>query len=112
MSDWLHNLLVVWIALVILACTYLVTAAIYAGVIGLAEGGRGRAFKAVLPGMLLPWGSSLPFLSRSPPRRYGATMIAPTLWSLAKLAPSEPPWCLLSVFPESRDTFAYGDPSL
>ena len=56
MSDWLHNIPVVWMALVIFCGTYLVTAAIYAGVIGLAEGGRARAFKAVSPGLLPPLG--------------------------------------------------------
>ena len=56
MSDWLHNLPVVWIALVSFGGTSLVAAAIYTGVMALATGERGRAFKAVSPGMLPPLG--------------------------------------------------------
>jgi len=56
MSDWLHNLPVVWIALVVFGATYLVTALIYAVVMVLAAGERARAFKAVSPGMLPPLG--------------------------------------------------------
>src|SRR6266851_6175388 len=56
MSDWLHNLPVVWIALVVFGATYLVTAVIYAVVMVLARGERARSFKAVSPGMLPPLG--------------------------------------------------------
>jgi hypothetical protein len=52
MSDWLHNLPVVGMALVIFGFTYLVAAALYAVVAILAVGERARAFKAVSPGML------------------------------------------------------------
>ncbi len=54
MNDWLHNLPLIWMALVVFGATYLVTAVIYAVVIGLAAGERARAFKAVSPGMLPP----------------------------------------------------------
>jgi hypothetical protein len=54
MSDWLHNLPVVWMALVIFGFTYLVAAAIYAVVAVLAVGERARSFRAVSPGMLPP----------------------------------------------------------
>jgi hypothetical protein len=52
MSDWLHDLPVVWMALVIFGFTYLVSAAIYAVVAVLAVGERGRSFKSISPGML------------------------------------------------------------
>jgi hypothetical protein len=56
MSDWLHELPVVWMALVIFGFTYLVTAAIYSVVAVLAVGERARSFKAVSPSMLPPLG--------------------------------------------------------
>jgi hypothetical protein len=56
MSDWLHNLPVLWMALVVFGFTYLISAAIYAVVMVLAVGERARSFKAVSPGMLPPLG--------------------------------------------------------
>jgi Protein of unknown function (DUF4239) len=56
MSDWLHNLPVVSMALVVFGVTYLVAAIIYSIVMLLAVGERARAFKAVSPGMLPPLG--------------------------------------------------------
>jgi hypothetical protein len=56
MFDWLPNLPVVWIALVVLAGMALVTAAIYAVVMRLAEGERAEGLSAVSPGMLPPMG--------------------------------------------------------
>ena len=56
MSDWLHALPVVWMALVVFGLTYLVAAAIYAAVVSLAARGYARSFKAVSPGMLPPLG--------------------------------------------------------
>jgi hypothetical protein len=56
MSDWLHNLPIVWMALVVFGFTYLVTAAIYEAVTVLAVGERARSFKAISPGMLPPLG--------------------------------------------------------
>ena len=52
MSDWLHNLPIVWMALVVFSLTALVTAAIYVVVTRLSVGGRARSFKAVSPGLL------------------------------------------------------------
>ena len=52
MSDWLHSLPVVWMALIIFGFTYLVSAALYALVAKLAVGERARSFKAVSAGML------------------------------------------------------------
>jgi hypothetical protein len=56
MGNWLLNLPLFWMAVVVLAVTYLVTAGIYWVVIKLAVGDRARAFKAVSPGMLPPLG--------------------------------------------------------
>src|SRR5947199_10516605 len=56
MNDWLHNLPVAWMALVVFAFTYAVAAAIHFFVSLLAVGERARAFKAVSPGMLPPLG--------------------------------------------------------
>lgn len=56
MSDWLLNLPVLWMAVVILGATYLLTAAIYVVVTALAVGERARAFKAISPGTLPPLG--------------------------------------------------------
>ena len=52
MNDWLHNLPVVWMAVIIFGFTYLVAAALYAVVSILAVGERARSFKAISPGML------------------------------------------------------------
>src|SRR5436190_19220153 len=56
MSDWLHELLVAWMAIIVFGGTFLVTGAIYATVMRLAMDGRGRSFKAVSPGLLPPLG--------------------------------------------------------
>ena len=56
MSDWLHNLPVMGMVVVVFGIIYLVAVAIYAGVIGLATVERGRAFKGVTPGLLSPLG--------------------------------------------------------
>ena len=56
MNDWLHNLPIVWMVLLVFGLTALVTAAIYAVVTVLAVGERARSFKAVSPGLLPPLG--------------------------------------------------------
>jgi ABC-type multidrug transport system permease subunit len=56
MNDWLHNLPVVWMALLVFGITYLVAAAIYALVTLLSVGERTRSFKAISPGLLPPVG--------------------------------------------------------
>ena len=56
MNDWLHNLPLVWMALLIFGATYLVTAAIYYIVTAVAVGEAPRHFKAVSPGILPPLG--------------------------------------------------------
>jgi hypothetical protein len=56
MSDWLHNLPVLWMSLLVFGFTYLVTAAIYVAVSIFAVGERARSFKAISPGLLSPLG--------------------------------------------------------
>ena len=56
MGDWLLNLPVLWMAVVVFAATYLLAASIYWVVTRLAVNDRARAFKAVSPGMLPPLG--------------------------------------------------------
>src|SRR6476620_8296711 len=56
MSDWLHELPVAWMAVIVFGGTFLVTGAIYATVMRLAMDGRGPSFKAVSPGLLPPLG--------------------------------------------------------
>ena len=54
MSDWLLNLPVLWMAVVVFAATYLLAAGVFWVVTRLAVNDRARAFKAVSPGMLPP----------------------------------------------------------
>jgi Protein of unknown function (DUF4239) len=56
MGDWLLNLSIPWMAIVIFAATYIIAACVYLMVLGLAVDDRARAFKAVSPGMLPPLG--------------------------------------------------------
>jgi hypothetical protein len=56
MTDWLYNLPIWWIALVVFAATYVVAAVVYWVVMRLAVDERARAFKALSPGMLPPLG--------------------------------------------------------
>lgn len=56
MSNWIHALPIAWMAVVIFGATYLGTALLYWLVMSLAAGDRGRAFKAVSPGLLPPLG--------------------------------------------------------
>jgi len=54
MSDWLHNLPIFWMTLVVFGLTYLIAATIQGLVTALAKGERARAFKAISTGMLSP----------------------------------------------------------
>jgi hypothetical protein len=56
MGDWLLDLPLPGMAILVFVAVYLVTAAVYLVVIGLAVDARGRAFKALSPGMLPPLG--------------------------------------------------------
>lgn len=51
MTDWLYDLPVVWMALAVFAATFLVAAAVYAGVMALAAFAWARAFRSVSPNM-------------------------------------------------------------
>ena len=86
MNDWLHNLPVVWMALLIFGLTALVTAAIYGVVTVLSVGEPARSFKAVSPGLLPPLGILSLFLWRSLPRKFGATTRRLTRLSIARPA--------------------------
>jgi len=61
MSDWLHNLPLAWMALVVFAFTSVVVVAIYGVVAALAVGERSRSFKAVSPSLLPALGSLFAF---------------------------------------------------
>lgn len=56
MIDRLHEHHVAWLALAVFAVVFVLAAAIYFLVIGLATGERGRAFARVSPGLLPPLG--------------------------------------------------------
>ena len=56
MSDWLHELPLRWMAIVVFGSTFAGAAIIYAAVMILAGKERGRSFKAVFPGLLQPLG--------------------------------------------------------
>src|SRR5712692_8941715 len=56
MGEWLQNLPIGWMALVVFTLTYLATFGIFAVVMLLAKGERARIFKGVSPGMLPPLG--------------------------------------------------------
>jgi hypothetical protein len=55
-TDWIQNLSLGWLVLIIAAASFLVAAAVYLVVLRLAVGTRRDAFKAVSPGMLPPMG--------------------------------------------------------
>src|SRR5215468_10725344 len=56
MSNWLHNLPVVWMAIVVFGFTYVMAVVIYGVVMALAVGERARSFKIVSAGMISPLG--------------------------------------------------------
>jgi Protein of unknown function (DUF4239) len=56
MNDWLHNLPVVWLTVLIFCITYLVALGIFAVVTILTTGERARGFRAISPGVLPPLG--------------------------------------------------------
>jgi len=86
MNDWLHNLPIVWMTLLVFGLTALVIAAIYVLVTVLSVGERARSFKAVSPGMLPPLGILSRFSLPSPPLRFGLIMIGLIRSSIARLA--------------------------
>jgi len=57
MNDWVHNLPVPWMTIVVCGGTYLIAAVIYFIVVVLATGERVRVLKNVTPGLLSPLGT-------------------------------------------------------
>src|SRR5262245_61043746 len=57
MDDWLHNLPVVWMAVVVFAMVYLATGVIFAVIMLLGRGKWARIFKGASPGLLSPLGT-------------------------------------------------------
>ena len=56
MSDWVHSLPVVWMAVLVFGATYVVAGLIHWLVLALAVGERGRAFRSISAGLLPPLG--------------------------------------------------------
>jgi hypothetical protein len=56
MSDWLHELPILWMAILVFGGIFIFTGAIYAAVMWVAANGRERSFKAISPGLLPPLG--------------------------------------------------------
>ena len=56
MIDWVQNLPVVWMTIVVFCGTYLTSGVIWWAVMKLATGQAPRAFKSISPGMLSPLG--------------------------------------------------------
>jgi len=56
MSDWFHDLPLVWMAVLVFGITYVIAAAILAGVTILGSGDRARSLRAVSSGVLSPLG--------------------------------------------------------
>jgi len=72
MNDWLHNLPIVWMGLLVFGLTGLVTAAIYGPANRLPGGGRLPPFKPVSPGWPPPLGTLFALFVRSAARpRWG-----------------------------------------
>jgi hypothetical protein len=87
MSDWLHNLPVPWMALVVFGFTYLLAAAIHSGVAVLATGERTKSLRAISPGMLAPLGIIFGLFvaftavlrSAAKPAHYGRSWFSPAV---------------------------------
>jgi len=100
MADWLHNLPIFWMALLVFGLTYLLAAGICGLVTGLAKGERARAFKAISPGMLPPLGIIFGLF---------VAFTAAQVWNdneranIVKRAPSEPSWSLPLLFRANRN---------
>jgi hypothetical protein len=57
MDDWLHNLPLKWMALIVFAIVYLAAGVIFAIIMLLARGERAHVFNRVSPGLLSPLGT-------------------------------------------------------
>ena len=85
-NDWLHNLPVIWIAVVVFGVTYLIAAAIYAVVMVLATASGHAHSRPSRPVSCPRWVYSSAFSSRSLQSRSGTITIGPTRRSIARLA--------------------------
>jgi hypothetical protein len=108
MGDWLINLPLPWMALVVFIASYLTAGGVYLIVTRLAVNERARAFKAVSPGMLPPLGILFALL---------VGFIAVEVWGnfeRAKAAVATEASALRAVvllaeaFPEEQRTHIYG----
>ena len=75
MGDWLLNLPVPWMAVVVFVATYFIAGCVYLVVTRLAVNERAKAFKAVSAGMLSPLGILLPCWLALLPSKCGAISI-------------------------------------
>jgi len=104
MGDWLLNLPIPWMTLVIFAAAYIVAACVYLVVVRLAASDRGRrAFKAFSPGMLPVLGTIFALLVAFVASRSGMTSIRPSLRSPQRPAQSEPLFSSPKPFRMSRE---------
>ena len=87
MGDWLLNVPLPAMALLVFVAVSLVAAAVYLVVIGLAVDAQGRAFKALSPGMLPPLGIIFGLSSALSPFRSGTISTAPSSPSRPRRAP-------------------------
>jgi hypothetical protein len=93
MSDWLHELPVVWLALVVFAGMALIGAVIFFAVLRVAVGDRGAALKGLSPGMLSPMGIVFALMVASSPAECGAMPIVPSRPSTPRRARCGPSCC-------------------
>src|SRR5215813_10712059 len=57
MNDWLHNLPIIWMAVVVFAMVFLSTGAIFAIIMLLGRGKWAQVFRGASPGLLSPLGT-------------------------------------------------------
>jgi hypothetical protein len=57
MDDWVHNLSIPWMTVVVCGSTYLIAMVIHVRIVAVATGERGRALTLVSPGLLSPLGT-------------------------------------------------------
>jgi hypothetical protein len=86
MNDWLHNLPIVWMALLVFGLTALVIAAIYVLVTVLSVGEQCAHSRLSLQVCCHRWASWSRFSLPSPPLRFGMITIGLIRSSIARLA--------------------------
>jgi hypothetical protein len=88
MNQWLHDLPVWQMALVVFAITYLAAGGILVIIMALAKGERSLTFKTVSVGLLSPLGIIFGLMVVFSVAKSGATLIAPSWRSIARQAQS------------------------